>query len=157
MLLIATALSLLAITAGMFLLAKTKKEELGNFFKYASYFVVTAAFLCLVCISARGARHCCVGKNQECKMGNKGEGMHGTCPSMMEQGEGCDKMMMKMECRKSMMKNCCCCSKGGMCAEEAEENEAGEVKKCCMKKKEKCCDMDKKKTETDSVAEKKAK
>ena len=156
MLLIATALSLLAITAGMFLLAKTQKEEFGKIFKYASYFVVSTAFLCLICIGARGMRHCCMGGNQECRMEKKGAGMPGACPSMMEQGESCDRMMMQKKCHKGMMKNCCC-SKGGMCAEEGEENEGEEMGKCCKKKKEKCCTMGKENVEIDSVVVKKVK
>ena len=156
MLLIATALSLLAITAGMFLLAKTKKEELGNLFKYASYFIITASFLCLICIGARGMRHCCMGGNEQCRMEQKGGRMHSGCPSMMEQKEECNNMMMRMECHERMMKNCCC-SKEGMCSEEAEENEERGMGKCCKKKKEKCCAMEKEKMEMDSVVVKKIK
>jgi len=45
MILIAASMSLLVIVAGMFLLAKTQKENLSNLFKYVSYFIILVGFL----------------------------------------------------------------------------------------------------------------
>lgn len=45
MILIASSVSLLVIVAGMFLLAKTQKDNLSNLFKYVSYFVIIVGFL----------------------------------------------------------------------------------------------------------------
>jgi hypothetical protein len=49
------ALALLALTGGMFLLAKTKKDNLGLSFKIISYFIIIASFLNLACTAAHGA------------------------------------------------------------------------------------------------------
>ncbi len=57
MLLIATALSLLAIVAGMNLLARTKIENLGKLFKFISWFVILIGFLCLLFIGIRSVMH----------------------------------------------------------------------------------------------------
>lgn len=52
MILIASSLSLLAIVAGMFLYAKTIKEELNRFFKIVSLFIIIVGFLNLFAGSA---------------------------------------------------------------------------------------------------------
>jgi Spy/CpxP family protein refolding chaperone len=54
MILISVSLALLAVTAGMFLLAKTRKESLGIFFKAISYFIIIAGFL-IICLGLIGA------------------------------------------------------------------------------------------------------
>jgi len=43
--LISTALTLLSLSAGMFLLAKTNRDVLGKFFKIISVFIIIASFL----------------------------------------------------------------------------------------------------------------
>ena len=113
MLLIATSLSLIAIVAGMFLLAQTKKDNLGNLFKYVSYFVVVVGFLCLVCISTRCMMRGCYG----------GGGMRGDCmrpcpPEQMRCNE------MNEECHKRMKMNCCIDKQGKHHEEEMEEEES---------------------------------
>ena len=91
MILIATSLSLLAIVAGMHLLAKTKKEDLGKFFKYVSYFVIVVGFLSIACIGARGIMHCRYGRGH-CGMQQGCEGMEDrNCP-----------MGMRKHCREMM-------------------------------------------------------
>jgi len=45
MILVASSLSLLAIVAGMFLYAKTIKEELNRLFKIVSVFIIIAGFI----------------------------------------------------------------------------------------------------------------
>lgn len=52
MILVASSLSLLAIVAGMFLYAKTIKEELNRFFKIVSLFIIIVGFLNLFAGSA---------------------------------------------------------------------------------------------------------
>ncbi len=109
MLLIACALSLLAIAAGMMLLAQTKKENLGNLYKYVSWFIVIMGFLCIICIGCRSAMRCCMRGEREghikmlmmrdgdgCYMGGQmnGYGMMGCRRGMM----GCGPMMMGGGC-----------------------------------------------------------
>jgi ABC-type lipoprotein release transport system permease subunit len=53
MIFILIPLALLALTAGMFLLAKTRKENLGKFFKAISYFIIIASFL-IMCLTLIG-------------------------------------------------------------------------------------------------------
>lgn len=52
MILVASSLSLLAIVAGMFLYAKTIKDELNRFFKIVSLFIIIVGFLNLFAGSA---------------------------------------------------------------------------------------------------------
>lgn len=61
---ITICLALLVIVAGMFLLAKTRTELLGKFFKFVSYMVIILGFLCVVCCLI----HCF------CPMGHCGKG-----------------------------------------------------------------------------------
>ena len=49
------ALTLIALTGGMFLLAKTHKDNLGVFFKIIAYFIIIASFLNLICTAAHNA------------------------------------------------------------------------------------------------------
>jgi len=65
-------LSLLVIIAGMFLLAKTKKEELGLIYKLVSYISVLAGAAMIVCsLLCNGACHkghkSCSKYKSECK------------------------------------------------------------------------------------------
>ena len=53
MMLVSVSLALLAVTAGMFLLAKTRKEGLSIFFKAISYFIIIAGFL-VICLGLIG-------------------------------------------------------------------------------------------------------
>jgi hypothetical protein len=100
--LIGISFILLALVAGMFLLAKTKKEELGGFFKLVSYLVIGISFLALILVAGR---HTC---RMICKKGKcQTEG------SCMIGGEACEEQMMKCEHRTTMMEGCCsmpgCC------------------------------------------------
>lgn len=110
MLLCAFALSLLAIVAGMMLLAQTKKDNLGNLYKYVSWFVIIMAFLSILCIGAQSAMKCHRGERymmrKECRMMDDDGCMmgHMGCQGMM----GCQRGMMG-GC--GMMHNGCC---GGM-------------------------------------------
>lgn len=128
MILCAFALTLLALVAGMMLLAQTKKENLGNFYKYVSWFVIIMALLSELCIGARCAMRCChrggYMMTKECRMMDDDDGcmmgggmmgrhrhMMGGCGMM---GGGCN-MMMGGGCCGGMMMNGCCGHMGGEC------------------------------------------
>lgn len=105
MILIATSLSLIAIAAGTFLLAKTKNEALGGFFKFVSWFVILVGFLCIVCIGVRGITHCGFGGKDQC-------GKQECCKTMggadcMRGKAGCDEMMEGRGHHGAMGKECC--------------------------------------------------
>ncbi len=93
----AASLSLLVIVAGMFLLAKTQKENLSNMFKYVSYFVILSGFVILFgggifAVAKKCMRHMknsqshCEGKN-ECSSHHSQK----SCSKMesCEEGQGC--------------------------------------------------------------------
>lgn len=153
---ICIALLLLSLTAGMFLLYKTQKENLNTFFKIVSWFIIVVSFGAMICCTVCCIRKCCrqqCAGNQECGPGGYGEcgpgGMNkrvmiykgdaGECSSDQPvrqagsyRGKGCCKDMMECEegkkgCEEGEMD---CCKKGGAgtSAEDAE-------KKCEMKVK----------------------
>jgi len=122
MLLIACSLALIVIYAGMKLLAQTKREVLGNLYKYVSLFLVTIGFLLLICISCCGMMRCCHmgermmerkcmmmeerGNNGGCQMG----GQMGSCMMMSGHGRNmggcCGAMMMNRGCGGREMEGC---------------------------------------------------
>ena len=53
MIFIPISLALLAFSTGMFLLAKTRKENLSRFFKAMSYFIIIVSFL-IICLTFTG-------------------------------------------------------------------------------------------------------
>ena len=111
MLLIACALSLLAIAAGMMLLAQTKKENLGNLFKYVSWFIVIMGFLCIICIGCRSAMRCMMRGERSC---------HSRMLMMRGDGDGCymGRGMGEcggMGCQGGMMNGCGMMMHGGGC------------------------------------------
>ena len=92
MILISLALMLLAVAAGMFLLAQTKKENLGNFFKYVAWIIIIAGFLGVACSVTRS-----VCRMSGCSYGNKDCGsIKMNCGPMMQQ-----------ECHKGIGSECC--------------------------------------------------
>ena len=114
MILIATALSLIAIVFGMFLLAKAKSETLGKFFKLVSWFVIVMGFLCLLCLGIRCVKRCCsrgdgqcrkemgVGEGRHCRGGKENaEEMDETHCNQGRQGKHCSMM------DKENSKHCC--------------------------------------------------
>lgn len=118
---ICVAALLLALTGGMFLLAKTKKDNLGTFFNVVSWFIIVLSFLVLICCGIR----CAAGKACRMKMnchrnemmwkedGDCGR-MRGRCQERMMHEE-----MENGECEEGMMNKMC---------KHSEENEMG----CCM-------------------------
>ena len=148
------SLALLAIVAGMYLLAKTKKEELGKLFKWVSYIVVICGFLCLACLLGQGIVHLscrtgicgperCHGMGMmpggpHCGMGMEGgmcapmgggcmKGMQGCCKGHEGMGRGCRGEMGKCGMEK---KGC-----GGMNEEEEKEMEEGKADSSAHKMK----------------------
>jgi hypothetical protein len=125
--LIAFALALLVIAAGMKLLIHTKKELLGNFYKFVSWFVIAMGFLMFVFICCSAGRMCFKHERMMKMMEEK----HHSFYDKMGDGAGCFRMMqgcccdgMMMKHHGGMMKYHGC--KVGECDEEMEE--------CIMKK-----------------------
>lgn len=126
---ICIALVLMALTGGMFLLAKTNKDNLGAFFKVISWAVIVISILALVCCL------CC------CMMGRCGM-RGGHCGSY---GGGCE---MQQHCGPGGMEKRMIIMRGGHGGcEEMESCEAeagcgeGMQGECCKGKKEDCCKM----------------
>ena len=148
---ISIALSLLALTAGVWFLYKTQKENLGILYKVAAWFIIIATLLNMACCGMRCCMRACMmrGGMEQCEMGMGECGMgHG----------GFNKRVMifrggEEECEMGGGK---CCKEGrGECEEGKGECEEGkgeckEGKMDCCKKGEKKCDM-----KMDSVVKKK--
>jgi len=134
MILIASSFSLLVIVAGMFLLAKTQKDNLSNFFKYVSYFVILVGFLNLFGGTAcmlihKCMKHCAAQCKEHCE--KPGRGKHGH----MGMGHGEDMMMEK---KMMMMHGHGDCCRGEEKCMEMEKGcpEAGMMHEgaCCKEK-----------------------
>jgi hypothetical protein len=127
---IAISLLLISLTAGMWLLYKTQKENLNTFFKVVSWFVIVASFLTMICCGMRcmfcsySAKYECGGM-QQCGMNMSRCGMR----SAMCMAPCCHKMMFcKGEDDECEMMGKGCCKEG---KEECE-------KECCKKSAGKC-------------------
>jgi hypothetical protein len=112
------AVSLLALLAGTLLLAKIKKEELGKFFTYISWFFIVVGFLLFIGFVAGGIckmSHCCKSGKAEC----------------------CQEMMMK-DCGPGMHAGGCCSPDmgKGSCDEKGNCMHHDSIKKCCSEQKE---------------------
>ncbi len=106
------AVSLLTILAGTLLLAKTKKEELGKFFTYISWFFLAVGFLVFIGFIAGGIckfSHGCMSGKPECRQeiimkdGHHGMNEGNCCAAGMENGlcekeENCIKLDSTMKC-----------------------------------------------------------
>ena len=111
--LIAISLGLLAVVAGMFLLAKTKKEALGSFFKYVSYLVIFIGFLAVACAFSQGVcRMWC--RSKQCSYDSRSAA---ACPMKMENGEGMEKGEHKMGK---------CCKMGEKAGEQRQDTSSSE-------------------------------
>jgi|SRR6185312_824389 len=142
MLIIALPLALIAIVFGMKLLAQTKKDNLGNLFKYVSWFVIVMGFLVTLCIGCRAVmRHCCHGGEHEMMMKKRCMMMDDDNCYMGHMG-GCSNMNM-MGCHH-MMGGCCggmmmmhggCGNMGGGCCNMDNDCDGGQchdgMKSCC--------------------------
>jgi|ERR1022692_1753777 hypothetical protein len=134
---ICIALLLLSLTAGMFLLYKTQKENLHTFFKVVAWFVIVASFCSMLCCAMCCAMHCCMMREhcrqaERCEMG-MGENEMGR--GMMMGHGGMDKRIIIMRGDEDE----CEMREGKECREEREECEEGRGKeKCCEKDSKKC-------------------
>ena len=131
-----TAMLLLALTGGMFLLAKSNKDNLGIFYKIVSWFVIVAAMLALVCCTLHCVMGNCAMKDEKC---NK--------EMMMWRGGNCEDGKME-KCHE--MKMC----RDDDNDETEEMGEAGKAKCCKPMGDGKDCPM-KKEMKKDSVVIKK--
>lgn len=124
-------MSLLVIIAGMFLLAKTQKENLSNLFKYVSYFVILVGFLNLfgggaLFMAKKCMKHCMNQSQGHC-------GKKDDCCKHKKSKKSCSRMEMCEEGDEM-------CEEGeGMCIEKrivinGEECEMGAKKDCCKDK-----------------------
>jgi len=97
---ISIALLLLSLTAGMWLLYKTKKETLGTLFKVAGWFVVVVSLLAMLCCGLR-----CI---SQCKSKKECSGV-GQCGSSRgaECGSGYCMKSMRFDCTGMTKKECC--------------------------------------------------
>ena len=123
-----TLLALLVIVAGMKLLAQTSKDNLGNLYKYVSWFVIVMGFLCLLCTGMHCAMKCChrghERMEERCMMMHGGcDEMRGGCNDMMYHHGGMGGCMMHHECCNEMMSNGCSENMGGSCKEGSECHE----------------------------------
>lgn len=136
--LIGLSLTLIAIVAGMLLLAKTQKDNLGNIYKAISYFVIITSFLGFlagVCCGLCQVAHCGRGGMEKCQMMNGGcmgggenscmMGMRGRCSKM---GMGCGMKGMKKKCKKM-------CSKSEMMGWDKEDEEMEDINVEIIQKK----------------------
>ncbi len=117
------AISLLAILAGTLLLAKTKKEELGKFFTYISWFFLVVGFLVFVGFVAGGIckmSHCCKSGKPACQQ----EMMMKDCHPGMHNGNSCSPAMGEGSCEQKG--NCMQHSDGMKCC--AGHSEADSTK-----------------------------
>ena len=111
--LISISASMLVIVAGMLLLARTKKDGLGNMFSFASYSVITIGLLVFLSSFVIGIMHCGGGKH------GKGHGNYGTkCGQARGQescaswSEGCSKSRCNKSSYHGNRSGAGCCKKG---------------------------------------------
>ena len=141
MLLSSICLALIALAAGMFLLAKAVKDGLSLFFKIVAWFIIVASFLSLGCIALHTAVKICTWHayhDGSMKTGHRG--MDGDCCRHGMRGDGC--------CRDGMSGDC---YQDGGCTRDAYYGNGGcmkgaggegGMKKCCPEggKKDGGCD-----------------
>jgi hypothetical protein len=129
------AFTLLAAVAGMYLLAKTKAEALGKFFKFISWCVIIVAGISLLCqlgwIACRMV--CCTGicpPSENCmpdmmiQKHSQMNGMHGEC----SMHQGCCEMPDCRSGREECSSSRCCDEmkeSHGKCCDEMREGEDG--------------------------------
>lgn len=134
---IGIALLLTALTGGMFLLAKTQKDNLNIFFKIISWFVIVLSLGAIICCGIRcAARGCCKEEREGChkNMMMRGCEMGGReCEEMNDCGGGRNMMFMK-KCEMRDMEE------GEEECDGKEKSECkmggGEKKDCCKMKKD---------------------
>ena len=143
---IAIALLLLSLSAGMWLLYKTQKENLNAFFKVVGWFVIVISLGSMICCGLHCALRCCMAGSGHCYERGMGEcgpgsfnkrvmiykGGHGGCE---EGGKGCCKEG-KAGCEEACEEGeeNCCKSKEAGCEEKCEEKEEHKKDSVVVKK-----------------------
>jgi len=148
MTIISISIALLVVVAGLYLLAKTKKEELGGLFAFSSYAIITcgllmAAYAFVGCIVHCNSGSSGCGKSGYAQCNGSGVGS-GACASYGNKGSSCgsyEKCKGKKACRKgescksSCSKGARSCKKGGKrCSKESGKRK--EVRKVIKKEGE---------------------
>jgi hypothetical protein len=155
-------LALLAIVAGLFLLAYTKKENLDHFYKYFAWFVVIMGLLCILGCAFGCAMKMCRMGHERMMMREKmmdGMMMHrmGSC-EMMDEGY-CDGMNrydgMRGNCNDGMMNGCHEGMMGGQCHDGMMGSCKGDMDECHMGNGGGSCPMMKEEIKKDTVIKKK--
>ncbi|MHB8261341.1 MAG: heavy metal-binding domain-containing protein [Bacteroidia bacterium] len=123
---ISIALTLLSLTAGVWFLYKTQKENLSILYKVAAWFVIIVAILNMACCGVRSMMHCGKGRG-ECERGKEKCGMRGGDYYNIH-AENC--WMGDKDCKTACDKD-----NDDKCNMKCEED--GDSK-CCDKDKEEC-------------------
>ena len=122
---ICIALPILVVIAGVYLLAKTKTDNLGTGFKLASYASIVAGLVILgISLMNCTSDNCCK------KGGHHGHEYHQSCKGH----DGCS----GATCCKGGSKSC---SKGDKCC-KGESKSCSKGDKCCKGEGDKCCSKD---------------
>lgn len=136
MILIPIILAAMAVgLGGLFLLAKTQKENLGKLFSISSYIVITTSILIIVFGIAIAITHCCHKAGGGC--GSHGKAKCGQSYNHCNDG-GSSCPMMKGSCSsgKSCSKGKSSCSKSASCSKSSSCKMSG--KSCSMKGSSSC-------------------
>jgi hypothetical protein len=107
---IATAISLLSLSAGLWLFQQTQKENLQTFHKIIAVFIMVVSFCLMIGISLLITFHCCMMSGQcqqwnDHNMWNKGNRCH--CNKEMEHAEMGKHMMIYDDHREGKEGKCC--------------------------------------------------
>lgn len=115
--LISISVALLVVVAGLMLLAKTKKEELGGVFTFASYAVTTIGLIVLAVAFVVGICNMCSRGGECCGKVGKAGCYASSCSHYGSQSywkQGCAKQSCaKQGCSKNSRCSRSCCVKAG--------------------------------------------
>jgi len=130
---VSISVALLVVVAGMFLLAKTKKEELGNMFSFVSYSVITIGMIVLLCAFVCGICEMtcsgCYGSKKGCYSGKLYSGCSGAT-SCASYRQGCSKSGCSASSKCSKATSCSkkkCC-KGNRDCKKGKESKGDDEK-----------------------------
>ncbi len=167
---ICISLFLLSFSAGMWLLYKTQKENLGMIFKLAAWFIIVMSLGSMVCCGIHSMKQHCMKEGQceekqecamgkgDCKMGGMGDCKMGMGKGMgecsMGHGRGGCKIIICTGDDECEMSRGCDMEGHDKCEGEGGEGECKEGKMDCCKKGKEKCDM-KMEMKKDSVVKKK--
>lgn len=119
---------------GLFLLAKTQKENLGKLFSISSYVVITTSVLIIVFGIAIAIAHCCHNGHGGC--GSHGKAKCGQSYNGHDGGSSCPMMSGSCSSGKSCSKSGASCYKSSSCSKGSSCKMSG--KSCSMKGNSTC-------------------